>query len=403
MILADELRSKDDLRMPRIVDCNVQHSWSSPDEVFEYLPQGWREYVVDHLPRAWHDHFRGVGPRPKGMIGSSPMEYDLCYRDPLGDYYPGSLAPDSVAACSDLSMLKGQHLDPARIETALLCHGPAMLIPALGAVRLTVELVQAINSWTIDRWLSRDLRLKAAILVSTQVPDAAAAEIRRAGRHERMTAVLLGGNGLGKPFGHPVNEPIFRAAAEMGLPIVIKAGGDEIVETSAYPVAGGFPRTCTEFRSLAPQSLMTHTASLICQGVMNRYPSIKFLLLGGSAAWITPFLWRFDTDFKAFRHDLLWMKTTPSEVFHEHFFVGTNPFTFEAAAGRLSQYLEVDHHLEDVICYSSGYPEREYADPSAVLKSIPSHWEDKVFRTNARRFLGNENVTESKLEVAGRV
>ena len=52
------------------------------------------------------------------------------------------------------------------------------------------------------------------------------AEIRRAGAHERMVGIALGANGLGLPFGHPAYHPIYEAASEMKLPILIQVGLD---------------------------------------------------------------------------------------------------------------------------------------------------------------------------------
>ena len=122
---------------------------------------------------------------------------------------------------------------------------------------------------------------------------------------------------------------------------------------------------------------------------MYRYPSLRVLLLGGSVGWVTPFLWRFDTDFRAFRHDLLFLKKPPSEVFRDHFFVGSSPFCFDLPPGDLARYLAFDHELGELLCYASGYPDREYADPAAVASALPPEWEPKVLRENPLRFLGS--------------
>lgn len=374
--------------MHTIIDCHVEHSWADPLEIFEHMPSGWRQYMIDHMPRQWHDHVLGVGPRPASVIGSTPLDYDNAYRDPLGDYGAGTVLDGAIAACSSYEELLARHLDREGIAQALLCHGTAMLLPGLPVPRLVNELVKAINTWTLERWLPRDPRLCGVVLVSTQVPALAAEEIRRVGAHERMVAVLLGSNGLGKPFGHPIHNPIFEAAEEMGLNIIVRAGGDELMETAGYPAAGGLPGTYSEFRALAPQSLMTHAASLIGQGVVQRYPKLKFLLAGASIGWITPFLWRFDTDFKAFRHDMLWLKETPSEVFQQKFLVGTGPLAFQAAGERFASYLEIDHRLSEIVCYASGYPQRDCSTPAETLSALPAAWTAKVLFENASGFLG---------------
>jgi predicted TIM-barrel fold metal-dependent hydrolase len=379
-----------------VVDCGVAHAWASDLDLIEYLPEGWREYVLAHVPRPWREFAWGEGERPKGRM-ATPIMPDLAYYNPLGDFALGSLPEGADSAGSDLGLLRAQHLDPASIRTALLCVGTTSgaLVPGLGVVRLSIEATRAVNDFTIDRWLNAEERVLGTVLAATQDPAAAAAEIRRAGEHPRMAAVLLTVSGLARPFGHPAYTPILEAAYEMDLPIVIQAGSDQAMETATYPAAGGVPTTFSEFRVLASQSLMTHAASLISQGVPMRYPSLRFLLLGGSPGWITPFFWRFDSDFRSFHHDVRFLDEMPSTVFRRHFFVSTFPMRFEAAGDRFAKYLAVDHELGDVICYASGYPDQEYDPPSAVAAMIPPEWHSRVFNDNPRRFLGARAATHA--------
>ena len=110
-----------------------------------------------------------------------------------------------------------QLLDPFRIERAVLQYGASGFIGALSNPYFATEIARAANDWSIDHWLSRDdSRLYGAVLVATQQPDEAAAEVRRVGAHPRMAEVLLASSGLGKPFGHPAYHAIYEAAVEMG-------------------------------------------------------------------------------------------------------------------------------------------------------------------------------------------
>ncbi len=88
------------------------------------------------------------------------------------------------------------------------------------------------------------------MLVATQVPHEAAEEIRRVGRNPAIVGVFLGGNGLGKSFGHPCYHPIYAAAADMGLPIVIKTGSELPVDSPASVSGVGDPATYAEFRAM---------------------------------------------------------------------------------------------------------------------------------------------------------
>jgi predicted TIM-barrel fold metal-dependent hydrolase len=368
------------------VDCCVLHSWQSEAEVFEHLTPGWREYVGAHVSQAWREHLFADAAAPSGPIGS-PMTTRPVACFPVAE---PSAQHSSDSPASDPRELLSRELDRRGIARALLCHGAAALLPTLATTRASVAFISAVNDWTAERWLSRDDRLRAAVLVPTQAPDLAAAEIRRVAPDSRFVAVLLAGNGLGKPFGHPVYEPILRAAATAGLPIVIRAGGDGMVEAPAYPVAGGMPGTEGEYRTLAPQALMTHAASILAQAIPARYPSLKFLLLGGGTGWITPFLWRLDTEYRAFRHDVLWMKEQPSVYFRECFRVGTGPFVTPAGlpVDAFARLVAVDHELANVMCYASGYFDRESVPPGAVREALPDDWAEPVLSGNAAALFG---------------
>jgi len=363
---------------PSIIDCCVLHAWAEDTELFDHLPQGWREYVGAHVSRRWQEHILRGGERPGGRL-TSPISVRPPYRSPAGDELPDG-------PVTGPEQLEQRHLKPNAIRRALLCHVAGALLPTLATVNAATACIRAANDWTQSSWLVGHPELAGTILVPTQVPEAAAAEIRRMASDRSFSAVLLAGNGLGKPFGHPVYEPIHQAAAEVGLPIIIRAGGDSLVEAPAYPVAAGAPGTEVELRVLASQALMTHVSSLIAQGTLARYPELRFLLVGGGVGWVTPFLWRMDAEFRAFRHDALWLTKPPSVYFTERFGVGTHPLTV-AATVSLERYLAVDPRLADVLCYASGFPDREATTPEELNDVLPDEWAQRVLHGNAERLL----------------
>jgi predicted TIM-barrel fold metal-dependent hydrolase len=260
-----------------------------------------------------------------------------------------------------------------------------MLLPSHPSALVAVELIRAVNDWTIQQWLSIDHRLHALALIPTQIPDQAAVEIRRIGTNSQMVGVLMAANPLGKPFGHPIYEPIYKAAADMGLTIVIHTGGDATVDTLAAPTAAGMPGTYAAYHVLSPQALMAHVVTLIGQGVPERYPTVKFVVIGGGAAWVVPQMWRFDTDYKAFRLDSPWLKDLPSAYFRKSFRVGTYPFDYAASADQLASYFGAYPGVEDVLCYASGYPDWDCDTPAKVEASLPPAWWSRVMRDNARQ------------------
>src|SRR5438128_1613521 len=176
------------------------------------MSSDWRTYLGE--PGALPG---GGGVRP--FFGQFPSREGLpfgSYSNPYGDNrrdtYPAEGPPGS-----DYELLRKQLLDGLGVSRALLAHGVGVLAAALPNPHLAAAVARAANDWTIDCWLDRDERLAGSVLVSSQVPDAAAAEIRRVGGDRRMAAVVLTANGLEKPLGHPVYHPIYAAAEECGL------------------------------------------------------------------------------------------------------------------------------------------------------------------------------------------
>ena len=101
---------------------------------------------------------------------------------------------------------------------------------------LSADLCTAANRWNAETWLSHDDRLYSGIVVSPQLPDAAQAEIRRWADHPRMSAVIMGGLPLHRPYGDPLYHPVYEAAAEADLVVAVHLGFG--VQPGAQSVAG---------------------------------------------------------------------------------------------------------------------------------------------------------------------
>lgn len=328
-----------------------------------YLTRGWREFLS----------------QPASVPG--PATYvdvltSIPYRDPLGDVLEGADSASYDAVRTGL-------LDPHSVDRAILSYGDAMFTPARVNTYLAREVARAANDWTIDQWLSRDERLYSLILVPNQVPEDAVAEIRRVGDNARMVGVLMAANSLSKPFGHPLYHPIYEAAAERDLPIVIHVGGDAIRESLSHTMAGGIPSFHAEYAIFAPQAISTHVVSLILQGVFEKYPTLRVLIVGAGAAWVPAVLWRCDTDYSAYRREVPWVQSQPSEYLRRHVRISTYPLDSTPEPETLVQYLNAYGGMEDLLVYASGYPARDTDFPDAVGEALPSEWHERVFRENA--------------------
>jgi predicted TIM-barrel fold metal-dependent hydrolase len=344
-----------------VIDAGIHHHWADDAEVLAYMPSGWREYLTQPA-------------RLPGKAKAMPLVPTFPYRRPGGDTLPG-------ADATRYETVRDQVLDG--LDRAVLVHGPGALAPARTNPYLATITARAINDWTRERWLDRDERLSALALVPNQLPEDAVAEIHRLGDDPRIAGVLLAANGLSKPFGHPLYHPILGAAAERGLPIVITAGGDAITETLSATMAAGMPSSYTEYAVFTSQGIATHLASLIAGGVFVKFRELKVLISGAGVTWLHAVMWRFDTDYAAYRRETPWLDVPPTEYLRRHVRIGTHPLEQPA---QLVRYLEAFGGLEDLLVYGSGYPGWDTDTPDSVAGRLPEAWRQRVLHDNAHAF-----------------
>jgi predicted TIM-barrel fold metal-dependent hydrolase len=340
------------------VDVLCSANWQTLDEYFAYLDDSWRDYFGGGQTS------EAVGLKPANPV---PGRY---VPNPLGEY-----ADDGAASLAE-------HLDANGIVRALVWHDRAFPLPSVANPTVSLELTRAANDWLVDH-VARDDRLYAAILAPTQVPEVGAGEIRRLARQERVAAVVLSVNSLAKPFGHPIYLPLFRAAAESGLPVVIASGSEAVTDSLAYPTAGGLPATYTDFTTLASQSLQTHLVSLVGQGVFEELPDLRVLFAGAGIAWLPPILFRFEANFKALRRGAPWLRRTPAEYVAEHVRFATWPVDRPATPEQLEAFVRPFEAFPELLCYGSGYPRREAESVDAVRELLPEAWHANVLRSTA--------------------
>ncbi|HKV46267.1 MAG TPA: amidohydrolase family protein [bacterium] len=353
------------------IDADVHHDWASEAELHQYLSKEWREFV--RMPGKTTNRIRPATMAYPHTGGTNKRI----------DTYP----PNGGGPGSDYATMKRQLLDPLDVRAAILSYsiGHNAGLPNL---YLATAVCRAANDWSIDRWLDgRDDRLFGAVLVPTQVPEEAAAEVRRVGRHPRMKEVILISNGLGKPFGHPAYHPIYEAAVDVGLPVALHVAG-ELSATGAHVAGGGVPSTRLENITLAPQAEQHHLTSLIAHGVFEKYRALKILLVENGVSWLPWLLWNLDDNYKYWRQESPWVKKRPSEYVRERVKLTTQPLEDPARPEQLMEVLESFGGMEDLLCFATDYPHWDADDPQYIARKLPESWLPKVFYENAREFFG---------------
>jgi predicted TIM-barrel fold metal-dependent hydrolase len=350
-----------------VIDTCVHHRWTSEAELHPYLDPDWREYVG--RPASL--------PGGKGMRRLAPS---FRFSNPAGDDLATAHPPDGGAPGSSVELVAEQLLDRDDVERALLLFDRGRYAASLPNPHLGAAVVAAINDWNIDRWLA-DERLYGAVLVSGHLPDRAAAEIRRVGTHPKMAAVLFASNALGQLAGHPIYDPIYEAAAELRLPVVLHRGLDALPDVASVP-AGGPPATFADYQTIAPWAVINQVVSLIANGTLAKFPDLRVYVVGAGVMWIPGVLRRMELMIRSLRREVPWVTEPPSEYFERQVRVSTYGIE-RGAPEALARLFEGHPGLRDVLCHGSGYPSWDTNGADDLRELLPTEWHEAVLRGNA--------------------
>jgi uncharacterized protein len=346
---------------PTLVDGDIHTTFASREALKKYLSPRWHEYADQY--GGWG--YDGSNYPKDGLNGGS-----------RGDSVP----PEGGPPGSSLSFLREQLLDEWGIDLAInnpLGHSQKNRHPEYLAA-----LCSATNDWQLAEWTEPEPRIKASIAVPSDYGELAAREIDRLGPNPNYVQVLMSIR-TAEPLGRPHYWPIYEAAERHGLPIGIHFGGH-----SGHPITGtGWPSYYYEYHSGMSQSFQSQVISFIYEGVFERFPNLKMVLIEGGFAWLPPLTWRLDAHWKRLRRDVPHIKRLPSETVRDHIWLTTQPVE---EPHRPEQFLELleQGNLYDRLMFATDYPHWDFDAPSDVLPKIamPDGFEQKLMYETALGF-----------------
>ncbi len=358
-----------------IVDVDVHpHYRDGINDLLEYLPVEWRRKVGAGPNRAWAKQLGVELALPQNNLYMNPSS--IIRRD--------TIPADGSPPASDPKQVIDQLLDPHRIDRAILLPGDVMGLGITPDPDLAAAVASANNDWMIERWLAFDDRFRGSLCVAPQNPQAAAQEIDRLGPDRRISQVFW--PTTANFMGERQYYPIYEAAERHGLPICIHPGA-EAVFLRGPGVASGSPTYYIEHHTLIPQVFASNLVSMICQGVFERFPKLKLVLIEGGFAWLPGVLWRLDKNWRSVRDEVPWVKRLPSEYVWEHVRFSTQPLV-EPSREELLQMCQMIH-AERTLLFSSDYPHWDFDDPLTALDSLPPEMRRRIVVENAIETYGD--------------
>ena len=353
-----------------VVDCDIHNAPRDEETLLRYMPERWREARAGggRLDAAVEARRETLGDR--SYLGA---EYPRATpRASRTDAWPPSGDPPA----SDLPFMREQLLDRYGIEFGVLT-------PMLGAgEQLDLErgaaLASAINDWQAAEWLDPEPRLRASINVAYEDGALAAAEIHRMAGDPRFVQVLLLIR-TAEPLGRRKYWPIYEAAAEHDLPVGIHFGG-----WGRGPISGvGYGSYYIEDTVGMALSFADQLTSLVCEGVFERYPELRVVLIEGGIAWLAPLMWRLDRAWRLLRAEAPHLTRPPSELIREHVWLTTQPIDEPPGHSDFEALLD-DLAMPGHILFATDYPHWDFDAPDRALPSrLGPQLRDAIMRGNA--------------------
>ena len=180
-----------------------------------------------------------------------------------------------------------EFLDDVGIERTVLYPTGALAYGHIASLDYAVVAARAYNDWLADEYLAADSRFHGMALIPMQDPEEAVKELRRAVTELGMLGAMLPSNGLPQLLGAKCYWPVFEEAERLGCSLSVHGGAHDhfgMDHLNMYIPVHALGH---------PWGLMINCASIVYNGVFDRFPGIRIGFLEGGVAWLLMCLERF--------------------------------------------------------------------------------------------------------------
>jgi predicted TIM-barrel fold metal-dependent hydrolase len=321
------------------IDCDLHPSLPDVAGLLPYLSEYWRDQFINR------------------HIDKLPFQ--------LSSYPPAS----PLTARPDWRPARGQKPGPEPIRAHVLDRfglGYAICNPLHGGVALfnydmAAALCSAVNDWVARELLDAEPRLRASILLPAGDVELSLKEIERLAPDRRFVQVLFLAMGEA-PLGRRSSWPIFAACEKHGLAVGIHAGS----LSRHAPTYAGWPSYRVEDYVAQSGAIETQLLSLIAEGVFQKHPRLKVVLMESGFTWLPHFLWRTGKTWRGTRPEVPWLDRSPAELVREHVRFTLQPL--DAPPAEPETLARVMEHVgsDELLLFSTDYPHWQF-DGEEVL------------------------------------
>jgi len=307
-----------------------------------------------------------------------PPALSTRYEPPFDELaVPPDRAGDSAAAAELLFGKEGG------VDAAVVTPMTRGLLPN---PQQAAAVAHAVNTWVAEQWLAcpeADGRFTGSIRVSVIDVATALEEIESWVDDPRFVQIAVPLR-VFLPYGDDFYFPIWRAAAELDLPVCIYDDGANVVEHPETPI--GPVRFFAEKHAIKPLAAIVHLSSFITAGVFERLPGLRVVVGDGGVDVARPMFWRIDRDWRQGRSEIPWVERPPSSYLREHIRFISQPEDARPDGRRLDDDLMRIVDAENLVLFGSHYPYWDYVEPTSALSDWPEAVRKRILAENTLEF-----------------
>lgn len=138
-------------------------------------------------------------------------------------------------------------------------------------------------------------------------------------------------------------------------------------------------------------AVYTLVASLIFEGVFERFPRLKVVLVELGWTWAVPFSWRLDAAWSVLKDEVPHLDRRPSEYLRDHFWFTTQPIEEPQDPRWINALVDQFDRsgMAEKLMFSSDYPHWDFDSPDEALpSSLPVDVRSRILAGNASALYG---------------
>ena len=205
--------------------------------------------------------------------------------------------------------------------------------------------------------------------------------MERLGAHPRVVAAGVFATAHRIPLGQRFYWPLFAAAERAGLPLHIHPSTTSVIANAAS-LPTGMATNYLQSHTCLPQFYMSDLVSLVLEGVFERFPGLRVILVEGGVSWLPHVMWRMDKEYQALRHEAPFLRRLPSAYVRDHVRLTTQPIEEPPRARQLVQIYEMVDAAR-TLQFASDYPHFDADEPGCLPQQLGPEVLERIYWRNA--------------------